>query len=154
MRHIEASRKIAVAGPTDISSVKYSLVQRLRGAFHVETVGEGQESFSVTAASKTSAYRFHLNVQVKTEPERARILIDGQNEISMSVKIFYVLSLLAVLILSLFSETIDPNRNGIAMNAMFFLVIGGFIIYDHSRKLEEPEKMLEKVLDSVETEFG
>ena len=53
MKHIEASKRISTSESVDPSAVKYSLVQRLRGAFHVETVGEGVESFSVAAAGKS-----------------------------------------------------------------------------------------------------
>jgi hypothetical protein len=143
------------AAPADPAGVKYSLIQRLRGAFHVETVGEGVESFAVTATSKTSTYAVALNVSLKCEPTRIRILMDGHNEIKMVTKVFYVLSLFMVLVLSLFSETIESSRyGGIAMNAMFFLVIGGFIIYDHGKKLAEPQEILDHILESLEAEFG
>jgi hypothetical protein len=155
MRHIEASKKIVTGAPVDFSAVKYSFVQRMRSAFHVETVGEGAESFTLTASSKPSTYAFALNVSIKCDQNRIRILTDGQNQIRMATKAFYVMSLLLVLILSLFSETIGSQHcGGITMNAMFFLVIGGFIIYDHGKKMDEPQAILENVLDSLEAEFG
>ena len=156
MKHIEASKRIVTAELVDPSAVKYSLVQRLRGAFHVETVGEGVESFSVAAAGKTGTYGFALSVSLKSEKNRIRILIDGRNDIRMGTKVFYVLSLLMVLLLSLFSDSVEAtsHASGVAMNAMFFLVIGGFIIYDHTKKMDEPEEILNQILDALDVEFG
>lgn len=155
MKHIEASKKIVTSGTPDSAAIKYSLVQRMRNAFNVETVGEGGEAFSVTASSKMATYSFHLNVSLKCEKERARILIDGENELKMGTKVFYVISLLLVLILSLFPEAGDgAGANNIVMNAIFFLVIGGFTIYDYGKKMDEPQILIDSILDSIEAEFG
>jgi hypothetical protein len=155
MKHIEASKKIIIAGDTEVSQVKYSLMQRMRGAFNVETVGEGTESFSVTAIGKTGAYGFTLGIALKSDRGRIRILVDGQNALRFGTKIFYVTSLLLILLLSIFQDSLsNAPSNNIAMNAMFFLVIGGFIIFDHSKKMDEPQIIIEQILNSVEAEFG
>jgi hypothetical protein len=155
VRHIEASKKIVTLGPTDPSAVKYSFVQRMRNAFNVETVGEGVESFSMTASSKMSTYGFSLNVSLKTEPSRVRLLIDGQNELKMATKIFYVVSLFLVLILSLMPEGGGAaHLNNVVMNAIFFLVVGSFTIYDYGQKMDEPEEIIDSILTSIEAEFG
>ena len=155
MKHIEASKKIVIANHVDAAQVKYSLVQRLRTAFHVETVGEGAESFTITAAGRAATYAFTLGVSLKAEKDRVRVMICGQNELRFATKIFYVLSLLMVLVLGIFSDTTNATGSGgVAMNAMFFLLVGGFIIYDHSSKMGEPQEILDRVLDSLEAEFG
>lgn len=152
MRHIEASAKIVTTTPIDAAAVKYSLVQRLKGAFHVETVGEGNENFSVVATGKATSYVFHLGVVIKCESDRIRVLIDGGNDISMGTKIFYVLSLLAVLGISFFPGAL--GNSGLSVEAMGFLVVGGFIIYDTNRKTDEPQLLLERILRSLEAEYG
>jgi hypothetical protein len=156
MRHIEASKKIVTPGAVEASSVKYSFVQRMRNAFNVETVGEGVESFAITASSKMSTYGFSLNVSLKSEPQRVRILIDGQNELKVATQVFYVVSLLLVLILSLLPEGAGETAriSSVAMNAIFFLVIGGFTIYDYGKKMDEPEAIIKAILNSIEAEFG
>lgn len=155
MKHIESSAKIATQQPVEASAVKYSLVQRMRNAFHVETVGEGTESFSISGTSKATSYTFNLNVLIKSEPNRVRVIVDGQNDVSKATQIFYVLSLLAVLALSLFPGAIeDGNTGGIALEAIFFLVVGGFIIWDMHKKFEEPQQMIDRIIRSVEAEFG
>lgn len=156
MRHIEASAKITPTQPVDTSTVKYSFVQRLRGAFHVETVGDGNENFSVTATSKTTSYTFTLGIVLKTDPERIRMMIEGSNDVSMATKIFYILSVFVVLGLSLVPGALDPKggNGALVMEAMFFLVAGGFIIYDYNKKMDEPQLFIERILRSIDAEFG
>lgn len=154
MKHIETSISFATQDKLETSTVKYSFVQRLRNAFHVETVGEGTENFAVSATSKATSYFFTLNVMIRSDHGRMRIVVDGGNEISLATRIFYVLSLLAVLALSFFPSGLDDaGVKGMAIEAMFFLVVGGFIIYDINKKLEEPQQILDRILHSVNSEF-
>lgn len=154
MRHVESSIKVETPRPVEASAIKYSLMQRMRSAFHVETVGDGVEAFSLNATSKATAYVFNLNVMIRCDDGRVRILIDGSNEISVATRIFYVLSLLLVLLLSLFPSVFSGEGTGFPMVAMFFLVVGSFIIYDMNKKIEEPQAILDRILASVAAEFG
>ena len=154
MKHIESSALIFTGKQVDPAAVKYSLVQRLRGAFHVETVGEGVEQFTVSAAGKTTSYVFSLNVTLKAEEKHVRILTDGSNEVSLGVRVFYVLSLLAVLALTLFPGAIESASSSTVLEAIFFLVVGGFIIHDMNKKFDEPQILVDRILKSVEAEFS
>lgn len=156
MKHIETSVSFVTQDKLETSTVKYSFVQRLRNAFHVETVGEGTENFAVSATSKATSYFFTLNVMIRNDHGRMRLVVDGGNEISLATRIFYVLSLLAVLALSFFPGSLDDSgaKGGIAIEAMFFLVVGGFIIYDINKKLDEPQQILDRILQSVNSEFS
>lgn len=155
MKHIESSVFVPAKKPLDAATVKYSLVQRLRNAFHVETVGEGTENFSVSATAKSNGYVFNLNVAVKTDDAGARVLVDGGNEVSMGTKIFYVLSLLAVLAYTFFpAMTQSEGDSNAILEAIFFLVVGGFIIYDMNKKFDEPQGLIDKILESVKVEFS
>lgn len=154
MKHIEASRLITLASPVDAETVKYSLVERLRNAFHVETVGEGAEVFTLNVLGKNTPYHCALNVAVKTDAERARVIINGNVEINSSTKIFYVLGILVLLVLGLFPGTINTSGHGSAMDVMVFLFLGIFIMIDMNKKLGEPEHLLDRVLRALETEFG
>ena len=153
MRHIEVSKKIITSHTVDAAAVKYSLVQKLRNIFHIETVGEGMESFTITATSKLTSYLFQINVVLKCDSSRARIIIEGKNNIGMPARIFYILSLLLVLALGLFPQVLAPPY-GLAIDAAFFMIVGGFILYDFNRKLDEPQGLIERVLDALEVEFG
>jgi hypothetical protein len=156
MRHIESSVKISGGKPVEAAAVKYSLVQRLRNAFHVETVSEGVESFSVAATGKTTSYVFNLNVALKADAAGVRVIVDGGNEVSIATRIFYLLALMMVLGLTFCPVASDGEAGGSSMilEAMFFLVVGGFIIHDMNKKFDEPQVLLDRILKSVEVEFS
>jgi hypothetical protein len=154
MKHIESSKRIALAAATDAATVKYSLVERLRGAFHVETVGECTENFTVVALGRDTPYRCTLHVDLKADDKYARLMVDGEAAIGASTKVSYALGVLALLILGLFPGTINTSGRGSAIDVMVFLFLGIFVIYDINRKMMEPEALLDRVLQAVETEFG
>lgn len=155
MKHIESSRLIKLAGAVEPSSIKYSLVERLRGAFHVETVGEGVENFTVTVTGRNIPCHCTLNVLLKTDGHRARIVIDGEAEINAMTKVFYALGILALLILGLFpGSTIKTSGTGTATDVLVFLFLGVFILHDINKKVAEPEYLVDRILRAVEAEFG
>ncbi len=159
MTHIEASQKIATNKKIDLAELKHALTQRIRGAFHVETVGDGKDSFTVVAGCKSNimgslTYSFQLNVLLKSDANHARVVINGHAEITQSAKFLYAIGLLAVLVLGLFPGSIDTSSSGGAMDAFIFLVIGGFLIFDINSKLSEPQICMERILESLDVEFG
>lgn len=154
MKHIESSRLIKLTAAVEPAAIKYSLIERLRGAFHIETVGEGDERFTLTTLGRGTPYHCTLNVFLKTDGQRARVIIGGDVEINATTKIFYVLGLLALLILGLFPGTINTSGQGSAMDVLVFLFLGAFVLHDINKKLAEPEILLDRVLRAVETEFG
>lgn len=154
MKHIESSELITLAKAVETSEVKYSLVERLRGAFHIETVGESVENFSLTAAGKNIPCHCFFNVLLKTDGKYARVIVDGSAEINAPTKILYTLGVLALLVLGLFPGTINTTGHGSAMDLMVFLFLGIAIIYDMNKKLAEPEALLDRILRALATEFG
>jgi hypothetical protein len=152
MKHIESSVKITTTQFLEPAAVKACLMDKIKDAFHVETAGDGVENFVVNATGKSTSYVFSLNVRIKTESNKARIMISGSNEVSIATRIFYVVSLLLVLALSLFpNEDATPNM---ILVSIFFLVVGGFIIYDMNKKFEEPQQLIDLILKSVDAELG
>ncbi len=154
MKHIETSRLINLSGAAGAAEIKCSLVERLRGAFHIETVGEGAEKFTLTAMGRDIPCHCMLNVLLKTDGQRARLIIDGGAEINSSTKIFYILGILALLVLGLFPGIINTSRGASALDFLVFLFLGMFVLYDMNKKLAEPEKLLDRILQAVATEFG
>lgn len=154
MKHIEASQLVRLARDADTASIKYSLVERLRSAFYVETVGEGEENFSITASGRSIPCDCSFNVLLKVEPKYARIIIDGTSGVSGTTKIFYTLGFLALLILGLFPGTINTTGKGGAMDFMVFLFLGAFLVTDMTKKLAEPQILIDRILKAVDTEFG
>ena len=154
MKYIESSKLIRLGGPAEAAAIKYSLIERVRDAFHVETVGEGDENFSLVASGKRTPYHCTLTVLVKTDDRRARVIINGEAEVNASTKIYYGLGVLALLVLGLFPGTINTSGQGSAMDVLVFLFLGIFVLHDIDRKLAEPELLLDRILNAVDTEFG
>jgi hypothetical protein len=154
MKHIESSKLIDLSGAVESAAIKYSLVERLRNVFHIETVGEGIESFSLAATGKDVPCHCLFNVILKTDGRYARLIVDGSAEITATAKILYTLGVLALLVLGLFPGTINTTGHGGATDLMVFLFLGIYILYDMNKKLAEPEQLLDRILRAVATEFG
>lgn len=155
MKHIESSQLIALAAPMEVSAIKYSLVERLRSAFHVETVGEGVENFSVSMTGKGSPCRCQFNVILKTEAARARVMVNGAVTINPYTKIMYALGILALVVLGLFPGTINTSGQGSgATDFLVFLFLGAFVLFDMNKKMSEVEDLLDRVLRALNAEFG
>lgn len=154
MKHIESSKLITLSHPVETAALKHSFVERLRGAFHVESVGEGSENFSLMLMGREIPCRCTLDVLIKTDEARARIIIGGQASLSAAAKIFYALGILALLVLGLFPGFISTSGSGGAADFMVFMFLGMFILYDTHKKQTEAEVMLDRIVDAIEVEFG
>jgi uncharacterized protein YhhL (DUF1145 family) len=154
MKHIESSKLINLSGAVETSAIKHSLVERMRNIFHIETIGEGLDNFSVSATGKDIPCHCMFNVMLKTDERYARLIVDGSAEITAAIKIIYTLGVLVLLVLGLFPGTINTTGHGSATDLMVFLFLGIFILYDMNKKLAEPEIMLDRILRAVATEFG
>jgi hypothetical protein len=154
MKHIESSKLINLSGAVETAAIKDSLVERMRNIFHIETVGEGAENFTLTAIGKDVPCHCVFNVMLKTNEKYARLIVDGGTKITATAKIQYALGLLALLVLGLFPGTINTTGHGGATDLMVFLFLGIYILYDINKKLAEPELLLDRVLRSIATEFG
>ena len=159
MTHIEASQKINTTKKVDLAELKYALTQRIRGAFHVETVGDGKDNFPIVAGRKSNffggmLYSFQLNVLLKSDAKHARIVVNGNAEITQSARLLYTAGIFLILILGLFPGSIDTSDSGGPLDTIVILIIGAFLIYDINQKLAEPQKYIEKILKSLDVEFG
>lgn len=147
MTYLETSRKIKTAKKLSPAALKVALADRLRSAFHVECVSGGEEEFTVTAGHKclilgSPPYHVSLNVRIKSGAKAARILVDGKVTTAEISKILYGLALLLALFISM------------AGTVLFFPAMLALILYDSRRKRAEPQFYLEKILESLETEYG
>jgi hypothetical protein len=147
MTYLETSRKIKTTKKLSAAALKVALTDRLRSAFHVESVSGGEEVFTVTAGHKclilgAPPYHVSLNIRIKSGAKAARILVDGKVTTAEISKILYGLALIFALFISM------------AGISLFFPAILALILYDSRRKRAEPQTYLEKILESLETEFG
>ena len=91
MKHIESSKLINLSGAIENAAIKNSLVDRMRNIFHIETVGEDAENFTLTAIGKDIPCHCVFNVLLKTDEKYARLIVDGGATITAPTKILYTL---------------------------------------------------------------
>jgi hypothetical protein len=154
MKHIESSKLINLSGGVEAAAIKNSLVERMRNIFHIETVGDGAERFTLTAIGKDIPCHCIFNVVLKTDPKYARLIVDGDAKITAPTKILYTLGVLTLLVLGRYHGIINTSSSGSALDLLVFLFLGIFVLYDINRKLTEPEQILDRVLRAIATEFG
>lgn len=154
MKHIESSKLINLSNAVETVAIKNSLIERMRNIFHVETVGENTEKFTLTAVGKDIPCHCVFNILLKTDPKHARVIVNGGARITAPTKILYTLGVLALLVLGQFHGIINTSSSGSAMDLLVFLFLGIFVLYDINRKLSEPEYILDRVLQAIATEFG
>lgn len=155
MKHIESSKLITLANVVDASLVKQALIERMRSAFKIESVGDSDENFQIIFSGKGVLYRCTVNVLLKVDSQRARIVIDGKVGVRTLTKVIYVMGILALLVLGLFPGTLNTSGHGSsAMDFLVFLFLGVFILYDVNKKMIEPEILLDRILQGLDAEFG
>lgn len=161
MKHIEASRKIALSRAVDTEELKKSLVNCIENAINVDRVGEADDHFQITGttgspASMTRHAKVNLNVKlnVDTKDKTARIIISGYAQAARSMTIFYCLAFVLLLFVGLLPGFVETNTSSNAIDALFFLIFGIFIVYDINTKLNLTREYLETALDSLDTIYG
>ncbi len=158
MQIIANSKYFKANDDVSMPKLKQSVIEKLRHSFHVETVGEGVETFSVNVGGRrkfagATLCHMTLNMSLAHEKETVRLQMNGRVEVTNSAKMMYALGVLMVLLIGLFPGSIDTSSDGGPLDALIFLIIGGFIMYDMNQKLAEMESLLADMLDQVETEF-
>lgn len=155
MKHISSSKLVTVPFETTLESVKLSVVDRLKAAYQVDTVGEGADQFTVTVSGRGSSSDCVLHVSLKLDNNKARVLMDGYSKISTIAKVYYAFVVFALLVIGLLPGTlVKTDGGGTAVDAMVFLFLGMFVVYDMDRKLIEAQQILDRVVNGVEADIG
>ena len=141
-----------------LARIKQSILTKMRHSFHVETVGDAVDTFTITAGGRRKfagavVCGMKLHMTIAQDDGCARIQMNGVVDITNSAKLMYCLGVLMVLLIGLFPGSIDTSSNGGPLDALVFLVIGGFIVCDVTQKLRETETLLANALAQVKTEF-
>lgn len=159
MAHIEVSRKIELGKKVDTADIKNALVERLEKILEIENISDGLEVFKVigTTGSDTSLTRharISIDIEIECEAKLARVMISGRSEVAKSLISFYGFALIVILLVGLLPGSVNTGVDGGAMDALVFLLVGFFMVYDMSRKLEEPANVLSSILETLDTQFG
>ncbi|MFN3826066.1 MAG: hypothetical protein ACK4NR_00400 [Micavibrio sp.] len=159
MKHIEVSRKIVLSKEVSSDDLKKAFLERLERAVEIENIKGGAEHFHVSGTtgapvSMTRSARLDLDVTIAMDQGTARILIDGYVRTAMSLTMLYGALFFVLLCVGLLPGFVDTSIDGDAADALVFVLIGMFLVYDINRRLEEPREYLNQTLDSLNTLFS
>lgn len=162
MKHIEVSKKIELAKPSTPEDLKKMLMNHLEKTIDVESVTDGDSHFkfrgttgSPASLTRHSRVEFDVSINYQKEDSLARIIISGHARAARSLIFFYSIAFFLLLLVGLlpgFYET-SQEESG-AIDALFFLIFGIFIVYDVNSKLALTKEHLETALQSLNTALG
>lgn len=162
MKHIEVSKRIDLEKVVPTSDLKKALVGNLERTLEIETISDHETDFKVkgttgSPASITRHARLELDITIDHEEKEkvARIIISGHARAARSLVILYCFAFFMLLLVGLlpgFYETSQENSG--AIDALFFLIFGIFIVFDVNNKLSVTKEHLESALESLDTTFG
>lgn len=162
MKHIEASKKIRLERSAEPADLKKALVSHLEKTIDIETQSGDDRRFRITGttgspASITRHARVDLTADIDYDSKVnvARIIISGHARAARSLTLLYCFAFFILLLVGLlpgFYETSQEDSG--AIDALFFLIFGIFIVFDVNNKLSVTRDHLEAALDSLDTTFG
>jgi len=162
MKHIEVSKKIHLKQPVGGEDLKKTLVSYLEKAIGIETISDDVARFTLkgTTGSPASITRharvnFDIDIDYDEKEKTARIIISGYARAARSLTLLYSAAFFMLLLVGLlpgFYET-SQEESG-AIDALFFLIFGIFIVFDVNGKLSVTKEHLETALDSLDTTYG
>ncbi len=162
MKHIEVSKKIELAKPSTPEDLKKILMNHLEKTIDVETVTDGDSHFKFkgttgapASMTRHSRVEFDVSINYQKEDGLARIIISGHARAARSLVLLYSMAFFLLLLVGLlpgFYET-SQEESG-AIDALFFLIFGIFIVYDVNSKLALTKEHLETALQSFNTALG
>ncbi len=159
MKHIELSRKIALSRPVSAEELKKNLMSRLENVLELQETTPGAEQFHVTGStgapvSMTRYAQVDVDVTLAVDESTARIIISGYVRTAPSLMILYGVLFFVLLCVGLLPGFVDTSIDGDAGDALIFVLIGMFLVYDINRRLTEPEEQMKAALESMNTLFG
>ena len=160
MKHLTVSRKIDLKRKAEAKDIRDALIERLEKTVEIRSISDGEDEFTLqgttgSPASMTRHAKLDLNVKIDMDKDAARILISGYSRVAISMVVLYLFLFSIILLVGLlpgFIETDAEKSN--AMDALFFLILGIFVMVDVNKKLADPRDDLEAVLESIDTTFG
>ena len=160
MRYIEVSKKITLTKEANREEIAQAFLDRLRRAFLVETLEETDSGFHLigTAGSNLKKFVRHshvdLTVDISKNQETIRVLAHGHTRTARSLMVSYTILFFLVVIAGLLPGSIETGGESSGSDALVFMILGIFVLYDIYKKIAEPKEHLQAALDSLDVEFG
>lgn len=159
MKQFQFGESFALKKSITDDVLKAQLKTRLESMFKLSQFKDDGESVTVcgTSGGKKAWVRhgaLSATVDVAIEDGKARFVITGEIKPATSLVVFYSLGLLTVLLIGLLPGSLNTSgENAGAADALVFLVIGAYIVYDIESKLREARRMIEEVIRALRAEF-
>lgn len=159
MKHIQYGESFALKKNTTEDILKAQLKKRLESVFIIRKLKEdgGSSTLEITSGGQSSFVRhaaITARVDLMVEDGKARIVVTAAAKPATSLSAFYALGLFIVLMLGLLPGSLNTSWDEAgAADAIIFLVIGAYIVYDIETKLNEACRLLGDVLHSLRVEF-
>lgn len=160
MKHLVASRKIELKKETTLQEIRALFIERLEKTIEISNITDGDTEFTISGttgspASMTRFAKLDLNVTINMDKDAARILISGYARVAFSMILLYMFLFGIILLVGLLPGFVSTNaESSSALDALFFLILGIFVMYDVNKKLSDPKENLDAILESLETTFG
>jgi hypothetical protein len=162
MKHLTVSKKIELRRKASVADVRDLLISRLEKTMDIKAISDGDNEgdFSISGttgspASMTRYAKLDLNVVISLDKNVARILISGYSRVAFSMIMLYLFLFSIILLVGLLPGFIETDaENSGAMDALFFLILGIFVMVDVNKKLADPKEDLESALEAADTIFG
>lgn len=159
MKHVQYGEAFALKKNVTEDILKAQLKKRLESVFVIRKFKEDGESVAIDVTSGgPSSFVRHAAISAKVdlmvEDGKARVVVTAAAKPATSLSAFYALGLLIVLLLGLLPGSLNTSwEDAGAADAIVFLVIGAYIVYDIETKLNEGCRLLGDVLRSLQVEF-
>lgn len=160
MKHLAVSRKIELKKEATLQEVRELLIERLEKTIEIKNITDGDNEFTLNGttgspASMTRHAKLDLNVAIKMDKDVARILISGYARVAFSMILLYMFLFSIILLVGLLPGFVSTNaEESGALDALFFLILGIFVMFDVNKKLSDPKDDIEAALESLDTTFG
>lgn len=159
MKHIEISRKINLSRAVTAEELKKTLMSRLENAIEVREESGNAERFHVSGStgapvSMTRYALVDIDATITADDSHARILLNGYVRTAPSLMILYGVLFFVLLCVGLLPGFVDTSIDGDAGDALIFVLIGMFLVYDINRRLAEPQEHIEAMLESMDTLYS
>jgi len=162
MKHIEVSRKINLTRDVSPAELKDALLERLAKVIMIEESAGDAEQFTLSGTSGpprslTRHARLDLSASINYDSSEkvARIILSGYGRTARSLVVVYFVLFFALLLLGLLPGSVSTSMEESGpMDALIFLLLGVFIIFDTNKKLADLRDSLNDALASLDTAFG
>lgn len=156
-RYFETSTHFPVDSDVTEERLKEDFLNRMQRFSEFSSIGDSATLFDVRGttgvpASLTRHSRIDLQNSIHIQGGVARITVSGYVRHAKSLVVLYFFLFFIALLIGLLPGSIETSlEDSGAIDALVFLILGMYIVYDINRKLSEPQALIAQALNTLET---